>query len=65
MASFTRSQYQKVFNFARLMFFQFESRDGELELQAAEIMQLCEDCIGQQSTFPLEAREILNGTEEE
>jgi len=57
--SLTRSQYQQVFNFARRMFYQFQSRDETLEFDACEIMQMVEEVIGQQSTFPPEAREIL------
>ncbi len=57
--SLTHSQYQKVFNFARKMFYQFQSRDLILEFDACEIMQMVEEVIGQQSTFPPEAREIL------
>lgn len=59
MASFDRNQYFKVFNFARRAFYHFESRDIELELEAAEIMELCEGVLGQQKLFPKEAREVL------
>lgn len=57
--SFDRRQYQTVFNFARNVFFTSESKDLEMELQAAEIMEMCEGVLGQQSTFPKEAREVL------
>lgn len=64
MTSFDRRQYQTIFNFARLTFYHFQSRDGDLELQACEIMEMCEGVLGQQSTFPPEAREILSGEDE-
>ena len=66
MSSFDRRQYQTVFNFARNVFFTVESKDLEMELQAAEIMALCEEVLGQQSTFPKEAREVLSeGTDDD
>lgn len=57
--SFNRRQYRKVFQFAKMVFFQHQSSDLELEFQAAEVMEMCEDVIGQQSDFPTEAREVL------
>lgn len=57
--SFDRSQYRKVFSFARRMFYQFQSRDETLEFDACEIMEMIEEVIGQQSDFPPEARQIL------
>lgn len=59
MSSFDRQQYRKVFQFAKLIFFQFESRDEDFEFEAAEIMEMVEGVIGQQSDFPDEAREVL------
>lgn len=57
--SFTRQDYQAIFAFARDQYFWHESTGRGYDLQAAVVMQKCEDVIGQQSDFPREARERL------
>lgn len=58
--SFTRADYQAVFNFAREQYYWHESTGRGFDTKAALIMSLCEDAIGHQSNFPREARERLN-----
>lgn len=62
MASFTRSDYQIVYNFAREQYHWHESTGRGFDLKAAFIMQMCEDVIGQQPDFPIEARQRLDET---
>lgn len=55
--SFTREDYQKTFSFALRMLNIFESRDEQIEREATELMWRVENVIGQQSSFPLWARQ--------
>jgi hypothetical protein len=52
MSSFTRKDYQKVYDFALAMLHYFESTSSEREREAIEIMDRCEEVIGQQSDRP-------------
>lgn len=60
--SFTRKDYQALFMFARTQYYWHESTGRQFDLQAALIMQKCEDVIGQQTHFPEEARRRLAET---
>jgi len=51
MSSFTRQDYQKVYDFALHVINYFESRSLE-EREAIEVMDLCEEVLGQQSNRP-------------
>lgn len=62
MASFNRNDYLALFAFAREQYFWHESTGRSFDLKAAIVMQKCEDCIGQQSGFPEEARRRLAET---
>lgn len=62
--SFTREDYRAVFNFAREQYHWHESTGRGFDLKAALVMEHCEDVIGQQSDFPIEARERLAETPE-
>lgn len=59
MSSFTRSDYQAIFTFARQQYYWHESTGRGFDMDAALVMQKCEDVIGQQSSFPPEARSRL------
>lgn len=59
MSSFNRADYEAVYAFARRVFvYNFLSSDGSGSLldESTSIMNLCEDVIGQQDDFPIEAR---------
>lgn len=56
MSTFTRKDYQAVFNFACEQYLWHESTGRGFDTKAALVMQKCEDVIGQQSNFPVEAR---------
>lgn len=56
MASFTRGDYERTFRFALLVFNCHESMGNELEEWAIQIMDQCEDCIGQMSERPVHSR---------
>jgi hypothetical protein len=62
MSSFTRADYLAVFNFARSQYFWHEATGRNFDMQAAIIMERCEEVIGQQSSFPREARARLAET---
>lgn len=62
MSNFTRNDYQAVFNFAREQYHWHESTGRGFDLKAAILMEKCEEVIGQQSTFPVEARVRLKET---
>lgn len=57
--SFNRTDYQAVFNFAREQYYWHESTGRGFDTKAAIVMTKCEDVIGQQSNFPVEARARL------
>jgi hypothetical protein len=57
--SFTRADYHTVYSFARKQYFWHESTGRGFDTEAAVIMEMCEDVVGQQSNFPIEARERL------
>lgn len=50
MASFTRADYKRIFNFAARVWLATDSPDTEAE--AVAIMDLCEEVLGQQSNRP-------------
>lgn len=56
MTSFNRADYEAVFNFAREQYYWHESTGRGFDTKAALVMQHVEDVIGQQTTFPQEAR---------
>lgn len=56
MSSFTCEQYEKTFRFAARVF--IDADEGSLaEMEAALMMWMIEDVIGQQLDFPQQARE--------
>lgn len=58
--SFTRAQYEELFEFAREIYFWHESTGrGCFDTKAMHLMERIEDVIGQQSDFPSEARQRL------
>jgi hypothetical protein len=59
VSSFNRADYQATYNFARSMYFWHEGTGHGFDIQAALLMQKCEDVLGQQIDFPKEARERL------
>lgn len=60
--SFTRADYQAVFNFALEQYYFHESTGRTWNLKAAIVMEKCEETIGQISEFPEEARKRLRET---
>lgn len=60
MTSFTKADYQIIFDFAREQYFLHESTGRGFDIKAAIVMEMVEGVIGQQSDFPQEARERLN-----
>lgn len=55
MSSFNRDDYERTFRFALMVYNQFESRGG-IEEWAIQIMNQCEEVLGQMSERPKHSR---------
>lgn len=56
MSSFTRGDYERTFRFALSIYYYFEDTHSTFEEWAIQIMNQCEEVIGQMSERPRTSR---------